>query len=982
MPGLPGGTVTFLFTDIEGSTRLWEEHPDAMRRGLARHDVLVRAAIERHEGVVFKTIGDAFCAAFHTAPRALAAALAAQQALLAEPWPEPISIAVRMALHTGAAEAENNDYFGPPLNRVARLLSVGHGGQVLLSQPTYALIGDLLPPSCALKDMGEHRLRDLNRPERLFQLLHPDLRADFPALKSLDSPDLPNNLPQQLTSFIGRERELKEIRSLLSRTRLLTLTGSGGCGKTRLAIQLGAEALDQYPDGVWLVELASLNEADLAPQTVASALNLAEQSGKTIVQTLTEHLKTRRLLLILDNCEHLLSACALLITALLRACPQVTVLATSREALGIGGEQSYRVPSLTLPDPGQVPSQERLAQYESARLFIERAQLVRTGFAVTSANAAALASVCYRLDGIPLALELAAARVKSLTVEEINLRLDQRFRLLTGGDRTALPRQQTLRAAIDWSYDLLTERERQLLARLSAFAGGWTLEAAEAICGDDETALDDSLLPGSPNHFGVADCLLPAFEVLDLLTGLVDKSLVTAQTQAQSARYTLQETMRQYARDRLAESAETMASLRSRFRNYFLELAEEIMPKLRGSEQVRWYAVLEAEHDNLRQALQFCAEDPGAGEAGLRLAGALWRFWWTQGHLSEGRERLGLALSHVAGQARTGARAAALNGAGVVAFQQGDYAAARALFEEGLAIQRELRDLRGIAGSLTSLGNVTHAQGDYAAARSLIEESLAIVRQLGDRPGLANALINLGNVAYEQGDYAAAWSMFEESLKLLRQLGDKHSIAMSLNNLGSVAHVQGDLKAARSYYEESLALRRELGDRHGVAMCLGNLGELVCEQDDYALARSLFEESLAIRHELGDRPGIAHCLGFLGNVARRQEDFAAARSLHLRSLKIRQELGDKTGICGSMEALASLDAEQNNRERAASLWGAAFALRQAIGAPLPPHEHEKQERETAEVRASLGESAFAASWEAGRTLSPDQALALLTLCSG
>src|SRR5579871_4949806 len=488
MPGLPSGTVTFLFTDIEGSTHLWEEHPEAMRTALARHDALVRGVIERHNGHVFKTVGDAFCAAFPTASEAVHAALAAQQALISEPWPAPLTIKVRMALHTGAAEVRDNDYFGQPLNRVARLLAAGYGGQALLSQTTYDLTHDALPPSVRLKTLGAHRLRDLNRPEPVFQLLHPDLPAEFPALKSLDNVFLPNNLPQQLTSFIGREREMAEIRSLLERSRLLTLTGIGGSGKTRLTLQAAAEVLGQYPDGVWLVELASLTDPDLIPQTVASALNLTEQAARSYTQTLIDHLQAKTLLLILDNCEHLIPACARLCYALLRICPRIKILASSREGLGIAGEMTYRVPSLSLPDSKQSLPLERLRQYEAVRLFIERAQLHKPDFTLTDQQAPALASVCHRLDGIPLALELAAARIRSLSVEEINTRLDNRFRLLTGGSRTALPRQQTLRALIDWSYDLLTDQEKRLLCRLSVFAGGWTLEAAERVCAGENEA--------------------------------------------------------------------------------------------------------------------------------------------------------------------------------------------------------------------------------------------------------------------------------------------------------------------------------------------------------------------------------------------------------------------------------------------------------------------------------------------------------------
>ncbi len=485
MPNLPGGTVTFLFTDIEGSTRLWEEKPEAMRVALARHDVLLRAAIEANSGIVFKTMGDAFCAAFATAPEALSSALVLQHALQAEVWPDPIRLRVRTALHTGAVESRDNDYFGQPLNRVARLLAAGYGGQILLSDVAQELTRDHLPPVVSLKPLGEHRLRDLSRPETVFQLLHPDLPAEFPPLRSLDNADLPNNLPQQLTSFIGREKESDEVRALLRKTRLLTLTGSGGSGKTRLSLQVAADVLEDYPDGVWLIELAALTDPTFVTQAVAQTLGLREETGKPLLQTLTEHLKPKRTLLVLDNCEHLLSAITRLADGLLRACPGVKILANSREGMGTAGEVVYRVPSLSLPDPKKPQTVVSVSQYESVRLFVERAAAVLPTFTVTNANAPALASVCHRLDGIPLAIELAAARVRVLSLEQIAARLDDRFRFLTGGSRSALPRQQTLRALIDWSFDLLTLPEQTMLARLAVFAGGWTLEAAEAVTAGD-----------------------------------------------------------------------------------------------------------------------------------------------------------------------------------------------------------------------------------------------------------------------------------------------------------------------------------------------------------------------------------------------------------------------------------------------------------------------------------------------------------------
>ena len=486
---LPSGTVTFLFTDIEGSTTRWDRHEHAMGSALARHDTLLRESIAAHNGHVFKTVGDAFCAVFPTAPEALAAALTAQQKLVAEPWHQDLEgVRVRMALHTGVAEQREGDYFGTTLNRVARLLATGHGGQTLLSQATYELVRDHLPYGADLRDLELHRLKDLQRPEHVYQLLHSDLPADFPKLRSLDP--LRNNLPIQATSFVGRDKEILAVKALLAKTRLLTLTGSGGAGKTRLSLQVAADLTEGVDEGVWLAEFAPLSDPGLVAQTLAQALGVREEPGRPITQTLVDFLRPKSLLLVLvlDNCEHVLDAAAELCEAILRTCLTVKIIASSREGLNIAGETTYRIPSLSMPDLKQSATPESLSHYEAVRLFIERAQAAQPSFSVTNANAPAVAQICHRLDGIPYAIELAAAKVRALSAEQINARLDNRFRLLTGGSRTALPRQQTLRAMIDWSYDLLSAEEQTLLRRLSVFAGGWTLEAAEAVCADPETA--------------------------------------------------------------------------------------------------------------------------------------------------------------------------------------------------------------------------------------------------------------------------------------------------------------------------------------------------------------------------------------------------------------------------------------------------------------------------------------------------------------
>ncbi len=595
MASLPSGTVTFLFTDIEGSTRLLQQLGNRYADVLADYRRLLHDAVQDRGGLEVDNQGDAFFFAFSSARDAVAAAVTAQQAISTHAWPRGALVRVRMGLHTGEALATETRYVGIDVHRAARIGATGHGGQVLVSDTTHALVARDLPEIMSLRDLGEHRLKDLAHPHHLFQVVVADLPADFPPLKSLDT--LPNNLPRQLTSFIGRERETAEIKRQFTTTYLLTLTGTGGSGKTRLGLQVAADVIDEFPDGVWWVDLAALADPPLVPQTVASTLSLREQPGRPLIETLLEHLQPRTLLLVLDNCEHLLFACAQLVDALLRGCPHFKTLVTSREGLGIAGETLYPVPSLSTPDPQRVPPPEQLAHYEAVQLFTERAMAIQPTFRVTQRNAEAVAQVCRRLDGIPLAVELAAARVKVLPVDQIASRLDDQFRLLTGGSRMALPRHQTLRAAMDWSHNLLSDPERTMLRRLSVFAGGWTLEAAEAVCmGEGVEATDP----------------------LDLMTRLVDKSLVIAEARDGQGRYRLLETVRQYSRDRLLESGEAEV-VRKRHRDFFLALGESAETHRGGPNQVMWLDRLEAEHDNLRAALEWSLGG-GDAEAALRLA--------------------------------------------------------------------------------------------------------------------------------------------------------------------------------------------------------------------------------------------------------------------------------------------------------------------------------------------------------------------------
>lgn len=866
--GLPDGTVTFLFTDVEGSTRLFERHADAYRAALLRHDAVLRTAVEGHSGHVFETVGDAFYAVFVRPADAVAAALKAQVDLAQEEWGELGTMQVRMGLNTGEVERRGRHYFGHTLYRCARIMATAYGGQVVLSSATSDLVRDALPDGASLRSLGTHRLKDLGEPEQIFQLVHPALRAEFPPLKSLSV--LLNNLPTQVTSFVGREREKADVLALLSRSRLLTLTGMGGTGKTRLSLEVAAEALDGYPDGVWSVDLAPLADPALVPQAIASVLGVREQPGRPLSATLEDHLRPKRLLMLLDNCEHLIEACGRMADAILRTCPHVRILATSRQPLGIAGETTWRVPALSLPDPAADATAAAVVAAEAVRLFVDRARASDPGFRLTDENARAVCDICQRVDGIPLALELAAARIRALSPADIASRLEQRFAILTGGSRAALPRQRTLRALVDWSYELLDPDERTLFDRLSVFAGGWDLEATEAVCSGDP---------------------LERFAILDLLSQLVDKSLVIAEAgPGGSMGYRMLETLREYGRERLA-LADEAGAVRRRHAEFFVALAERAERELTGARQVEWLQRLERAHDDLRTALKWAIDGTEAA-IGWRLGGALYRFWSRRGYFSEGRTRLEAVLSMAPSTMTAeeqGARAKALHGAATLAVQQGDHATARTLFEQSLAIKRELGDRSGMAATLNNLGVVARYQGDHASGRALHEESLALYRELGDKWAIANVLNNLGTVARDVDDLDAARRQLEESLALRRELADLWGIANTLENLGHIALDQGDHAMARSRYIESLTIAQQLGEKRAMAFLLEDFGALAAAEGNARLGVRLAAAAAAVRDQIGaplPPAEAARVQRFIGPARTSLGDDAAATEAEGRALPL------------------------------------------------------------------------------------------------
>jgi predicted ATPase/class 3 adenylate cyclase len=911
MTRLPTGPLTFLFTDVEGSTKLWERNPEAMSKALSHHDELIRNAVEANDGFIFKTVGDAFYVAFSAAAEAVQAAIDAQKSLLSEEWEETGPLKVRIALHTGTAEERGGDYFGPTLNRAARLLSAGHGGQVLLSLSTQELVGDQLPLGVELRDLGVRRLKDLFGPEHIFQLTAPDLPASFPPLKTLDV--RLNNLPIQPTPLLGREREVAEIADLLRHAdvRLLTLTGTGGTGKTRLALQSAAELIDDFEDGVFLVALAPISDSELVASTVAGALSVSESAGRALKEDLREYLSTKELLLVLDNFEQVVDA-APLVGELLSGCPGLKVLATSRTLLRIYGEHEYAVSPLELPDPSHLPPIETLRQYEAIRLFTERARAAKADFSLTNENAPAIAEICARLDGLPLAIELAAARIKLLSPQAMCSRLSNPLKFLTGGARDLPERQRTLRGAIAWSHALLNEGEQVLFARLSVFSGGCALEAVEAIC----DAVGDFLV-----------------DVLEGLSSLVDKSILRQEEGVEEEpRFVLLETIREYARERLELSGEA-AEIRRLHAEYFLALAEQGESKLREPEEVAWLERLDVEHDNMRAALSWTLQSEEA-ELGMRLARALWRFWWMRGHYGEGRRWLEEALTKD-GRAPA-ARAKALEAVGWLADDQGDIDRAVAAAEEGLRI----------------------------SARAKIESSVTL-----------SFLRILGSAAYVRGDHDQAARLYEESLTLSREAKDDRSVASSLLQLGNVSGDRGDHEEAKEFYKEGLALSRELDDKALLASALISVGAEYLLQGDHEQGAMLNEEAAGLYRERGNRGGLQYALDNLGWAALMRGNLQQAEALHRESLALSRQLGDKLVAAEALEGLACSASARGEAERVARLFGAAETLREAVGYLQEPREHALREPYLAAARPRLSEARWDAAWTEGRRLGFEEAIA-------
>ncbi len=859
----PTGTITFLFSDIEGSTVRWDAHRAEMQEAVRLHDVMMRAAIERNGGYVFKTIGDAFCAAFSTVSEAMTAALDAQRAVGAADWNAVGGLRVRIAIHAGVADERDADYFGPAVNRVARLLAVGHGGQVLLSRAAKELCEGLLPIQTELLDLGRHQLRDLSTPEHVFELHAPDLPQEFPALRSLDM--LPNNLPVHLTPLVGRDEEIAEIKALLEGSRLVTLTGTGGIGKTRTAVQVAADTLRGDGDGVWFVDLAPLDDPALVPSAIAQVFNVADEGGsRPLIERVATALKAKTLLIVLDNCEHVVMAAADAADRLLQVCPGVRMLATSREPLGIAGEESYRMPTLSVPPEGEIMTAQRATQYAAAALFATRAHAAQRTFVLTDDNAEIVADIVRRLDGIALAIELAAPRIKVLSLSQLDQRLDARFKLLTGGSRTALPRQQTMQATIEWSYDLLTETEQSMLRQLAIFRGGWSLEAAEEICIDERFA---------------------EWDVLDLLSALVDKSLVVVDIEGEHQRYRLLESTRQFASERLDEARE-QEKIAARHCRYFAEAAQRAGDAYWQTDSSVWTRDARIDLENYRAAIDWGLTGHGDAEAAATIVaglGALWakiarregralveraaavltcdvparlrgRLTLTQARLNEFTAKAAVAAAEAARLLATVddvGQVEALFFQGAALARSGQRTKARAIFETALVAARAAGTPRLIARVL-SMASIVFPGDDRARARPFVDEAAALLASCNDQQRLALSQLNRAEMLFAEGDFAGALASARAAEAIFRECGAEMNLSNALQNKAAYLLALRRLDEAWASARESLelAVRADLVDY--CANAIGHLAHLAVETGNSVRAARLLGYSDAVYARIGD----------------------------------------------------------------------------------------------------------------------------------
>jgi predicted ATPase/class 3 adenylate cyclase len=900
----PTGTVTFLFTDIEGSTKLAQEYPDVLPALLARHREILQQAIQGQNGYLFQIVGDSFSAAFHSAIDALNAALDAQRKLYTESW-TPAPIKVRMGIHTGVAQLADDPTIEGPYSGYAtlaltqRIMSAGHGGQILLSQSTFDLTRDRLPENVELSEMGERHLKDVLRPEHLYQLTVPDLPSAFPSLNTLES--FHHNLPIQLTSFVGREKEIAEIKAMLNSARLVTLTGSGGTGKTRLSIEVGTELLLAFSNGVWLIELAPLADPAQIIPALAQAFGLQELPFRPLASQVMDYLRDKKLLLILDNCEHLIAACARLADDLLHQCTGLKVLASSREALGIAGGMAYRTPSL--------------ADSESIRLFVERAHAANARFSLTDSNVSSVTQICSRLDGIPLAIELAAARTKLLSADQIAARLDDLFRLLVGGSRTALPRQQTLRALIDWSYDLLSEEEKQLLWNASIFMGGWTLDALEAVSED----------PNAIEH----------------LEQLINKSLVVTEERDNEMRYFMLETIRQYAREKLFDAKQASVA-RDRHFVYFDDYSEKIWDATRSAEILVWRDKADQEMENMRAALEW-GLDHHAEEA-VHLAANICVIAGWMGNQTDALAEVKLALGRIRSLPPAEGEANIMR----------QKIMAKALFVEGMT---------GMSG------------GNIPAALESLREAISLARRTGDKRMLGYSLEMFYTASTFEHPLAQA-DAAEEGFSILSEIDDPWGLGIATMNMARIASARGDVNAAQKFFGKLKERLQDASVSFQAGMGYLGMGYDERSKGNPEIAKGHFEEGLKIFKQLRFRTFETVMKSELGHIARVTGDFAGAKEIYKKTIAAFQDLGNRSATAHQLECFAFLAIIDEEPPRAARLFGAAEALREKINVPMMSQERVEYDQAMAQLHAMLTAMEFTTLWAEGRSMTMEQAIEL------
>ncbi len=918
------GILTFLFTDLEGSTPLWEKYPEIMQEASARHDALLREAFETNGGRVVKTTGDGFHVVFDTPADGLRAAIAGQQAIGKQDWPSQVGrLRVRMGIHSGESQARDEDYYGPELNRAARIMGIGHGGQILLSRVTADLLRSRLPDSASLKDMGRHRLKGLADPERIFQVDHPSMESDFPPLQS--SVSNPHNLPSLLTNFVGRQRELLDIRRMLPGNRLLTLTGPGGNGKTRLMLQAAGLMLEDFAHGVWLFELAPLNDPELVPEKIASVLGVRGHPDRSLVDSLVLFLRRRETLLLLDNAEHVIEKTAQVAEHLLAACPKLVMLVTSREPLAIPGETILQVPSLSLPPRAELTTED-LTESEAVQLFLDRARTVRPDFELRRDNRGPVAEIVRRLDGIPLALELAAARLRVMSAGQIAERLQDRFRLLVSGSRTALPRQQTLQALIDWSWNLLDEREKILLARLSVFSGGWILEDAQKIAG----------LPPLDSYF-----------VLDGLDSLVRKSLVVVESNGESSdRFQLLESILQYASNRL-EEMESLAVVEERHAAHFVDLvrqAERTDATGNQKETIAWIKRLVRETDNFRSAFDWLAKHNPftfvevSGKLLVLGAQSFWSFSTQQSQ-------------------RWLSRAIEIGQPLVVPSEN------RIEHEENLG-----RALSAMASVGFTIGR--HGEGVKAG-----EDAISILRPHGETKLLSYAL---ATYAFNQGylgrlDEAVQAGL--EARRIARRLGEGVPLSLALGALGLASMMQGDLQQTQEIVREGKEAVERLGNTFGGLQFLmveghmyARMGKLAQAEQVYRRADEQFREIDEPTQSIITRSELAHAL-------RGQRKWQEARSYYRETIQYFLDMGHEPAVANQLECFAYIAIGLEEPEQAARLLGASQSIRERTENPIAlPWEKQEYESALTALKDMIGQKTRDEEIATGRGLKIEDAV--------